>query len=200
MIDWLNSNSGGIQAIGSILSVLITIGLAGITWIYAILTNRLVKTAETQLRIQKESERASLQQDIIDRSLQFIFRINDDLNSLRASKSTYLVAKANFPNKQKEVETLNKDFLKHLQVLPDNNKMFVEIMFVSYQLQRLDDNSLWLDFEKIGNLIEKMFNVLPEDMDGYEATETVFKKYVKDFVAKCIAISSIGKIHQSDKK
>ena len=198
MCQYLNSNAGGIQAVSSILALLTTVVLAKITWKYVKLTKRLAETSETQLRFQKESEMASIQQDIIDRSLQFIFRINDDINSLHASKSSYLHAKTTFPDKQKEIESLNKDFLKDLLRIADK-KMFAEIMFVSFQLKRLQDNNLWKDFEQIGNVLEKIFNALSfsDNMDEYEATEAVFKKHVKEFVDKCIDISRIGKFQPS---
>jgi hypothetical protein len=42
MAHWLNANAAGIQALGSVATVLLTAVLAWITWRYAKLTQRLV--------------------------------------------------------------------------------------------------------------------------------------------------------------
>lgn len=110
--QYLNNNSGGIQAVSAILTVLTTFALAIITWIYVRLTKRLAESSEMQLRFQKESEQANLQQDVIDGSLKFIFRIKDDIDHLRASKFAYLSGKVEFPDKQKELKDLEKSFFE----------------------------------------------------------------------------------------
>jgi len=193
--QYLNNNSGGIQAVSSILAVLITFALAIITWIYVRLTKRLAESSEMQLRFQKESEQARIQQEVIDGSLKFIFRIKDDIDHLRASKFAYLSGKVEFPDKKKELKDLEKSFFEEAYKKIDN-QMFPELMFVSFQLQRLKDSNLWKDVEQMGELYKKMFEILfsGEDIAEYAAIEAEFMKHLKEFVFKCRDISKIGNV------
>ena len=48
ILQWLDDNAGGIQAIATIVLVVIT-------WRYVLLTNRLANAADTQAQLKKES-------------------------------------------------------------------------------------------------------------------------------------------------
>ncbi len=54
-MDWLNHNSGAIQALSSILIVGLTAVLAGVTWRYVSLTSRYVELTQALLEVQRET-------------------------------------------------------------------------------------------------------------------------------------------------
>jgi cell division protein FtsX len=190
--QYLNDNSGGIQAISAILTVITTIVLAIITWTYVKLTQRLAESSEENLIFQKESTQADLQQKIIDGSLKFIFRIKNDIDHLHTRKAAYLAGKAEFPDKEKELKELEKIFYEDAYNRIDN-QMFPELMFVSFQLQRFENNSLWKDLEQIGELYKEMFEALMscEDIAEFDKIEVTFMDLLKKYVFKCRDISKI---------
>ncbi len=55
---------------------------------------------------------------------------------------------------------------------------------------------MWKDFEQMGELYKKMFEILfsCEDMAEYEAIEAEFMEHLKEFVFKCRDISKIGNV------
>ena len=55
MLQWLNLNSGAIQALTSVLTLAVTAVLAIITWRYVRLTKDLTDVARAQLRGEREA-------------------------------------------------------------------------------------------------------------------------------------------------
>jgi hypothetical protein len=58
MWDWMNANSGAVQAFASIVNVLATLALVALTAAYVILTRRLATTTEKQLMAALEIQNA----------------------------------------------------------------------------------------------------------------------------------------------
>jgi hypothetical protein len=56
MWQFLNQNAGAVQAVSSIVGVVVTIVLVKITRDYVLLTKRLADAAAAQLRFQREAE------------------------------------------------------------------------------------------------------------------------------------------------
>lgn len=60
MLDWLSRNENLVQAIASIISVLVTVILAWITYSYVLLTQRLVESSDAQLSLLRASVSARI--------------------------------------------------------------------------------------------------------------------------------------------
>jgi uncharacterized protein (DUF2132 family) len=192
--EYLNDNSGAIQAVSAVLTFLVTVVLVIITTIYVFLTKRLSEVSEvskSQLRFQKKSEEYRIQQEIIDSSLKFIFKIKAAIDELRVERFGYLKTKKRFPDKEKEFK---EKFFQEVNRLILEKRFFEELMYISFKLKCLKDKDLWKDLEQMGDIYEKMINVLMscEDMDEYEKIDAVFMGHEKDFVIKCLDISKVG--------
>ena len=57
MIDWLNTNSGAVQGLAAIASVLVLLGLATVTWNYARQTRRIAEWTEQQAKATSQMVR-----------------------------------------------------------------------------------------------------------------------------------------------
>jgi hypothetical protein len=188
--EYLNDNSGAVQAASAALTFVVTTVLVMITAKYVSLTKRLSEASESQLRFQKESKEYSIQQEIIDGSLKFIFKIKDDIDNLQVKRITCLSQKEIVPVMAKDLED---QFLNEANKVLLETKFFPEFMFISYHLQRLKDDTLWQYLQKISDSYEKMINILTlgEGMDEYEKNEIVFLNLTKSFVMKCLDISKV---------
>ena len=60
MIDWLNENSGAVQGLGAIISVLVLFGLAVVTGWYAKQTKRIAQSTEHQARSSAQMVREAV--------------------------------------------------------------------------------------------------------------------------------------------
>lgn len=60
MIDWLNENSGAVQGMAAIISVLVLFGLAAVTWWYAKQTKRIAESTEHQARSSAQMVREAV--------------------------------------------------------------------------------------------------------------------------------------------
>jgi len=180
---YLNDNAGAIQAVSTVVLVIITA-------IYVWLTKQLSDASDSQLRFQKKSEEYRIQQEIIDGSLKFVFRIKDDSDKLSMKKFKYLMSKRNYPDKAKELE---KKFFEDVNSIILDRQFFPELMYFSFQLKRLKEKELWKDLEQMGDIYEKMIHILTscEDIDEYETINAEFLTHEKDFVIKCLDISKV---------
>jgi len=139
----------------------------------------------------KEKDRKDITADIIGNCLEFLFRLKDGLNDVATKKKTYLLLKGKFPEKAREME---KAIYQAAYDKADSG-IFQELMFISYQLKRIDDPSIWKDFEELGNLYESMSNILirnhDDDFKKYDEVEYIYNNKLKSFVDKCLNMTKV---------
>jgi len=142
-----------------------------------------------QRKIDKEQKREEIRNNIISETLRFVFRINEVLNDLWADKQV-------FENKQK---TSPQDASKYEQIMLkrfDENmskNIFAELNLQSYHLKRLEDQTLWRDFENLMNALRSLTDeiLLNTDIKKCGELDKKLKNLKKSFVEKCIELTKV---------
>jgi hypothetical protein len=176
ILDFLNSNSGAIQAVSTAILVIIT-------FIYMWLTKNL-------LRFQKESEEYKLQQEIIDGALKFIFRMENEIHTFYLMRYDYLKGTTSFPSE----ETPREELILKIEKQILDKQLMQELKYITFQVKRLKNKDLWKDLDKIGDIHEEMIEALrkADDIDEYYKIDKKYKKQREDFINKCLDISKVG--------
>lgn len=92
-----------------------------------------------------ESRRSKKEIDIISENLKYLFRTGQVYNNFLTDKSVFERMRSQYPEKASEL-------MKKMYENYDNSikeDFFPELMFQSFQLRRLKDQSFWQDFESL---------------------------------------------------
>jgi len=137
----------------------------------------------------KEKNKKNTTNDIIGSCLKFLFILKDGVNDIATKKKTYLLLKSKFPEKAGEMEKA----IYQAAYDKAEGGIFHELMFITYQLKRIEDSGLWKEFEAIGNAYESMINILIHDNDfkKYEEAEVIYNNKLKGFVEKCLCMTKV---------
>jgi hypothetical protein len=182
-MDFLNSNAGAIQAISTVILVLIT-------GVYVWLTRKLANVSASQLQFQKKSENFRLQQEIIDMAVKFIITSNTEIDKLELKKNDYFILKGKYPS---DAQELKKKFFSEIDRQIEGKGFMPEIVYISFQLKRLKNIDLWKDLDKIGATYEEMVKVLikSEDINKYKTIHSKYADQWADFVNKCLDVCKL---------
>jgi hypothetical protein len=155
------------------------VGYIFLGWLFGILSMLIAKWLQTKEDKQKK------ELEILSETLKYLFKVKQIYNNLLTDKSVLEKVLQQFPEKASDLEKrMHENFDKDIQ-----KAFFPELMFHSFQLKRLDDQSFWKEFEKVMNEFEALGNSIME-----KGSEAVILEHnartlalMKTFVEKCNA-------------
>ncbi|MCD4675952.1 MAG: hypothetical protein K8S18_08150, partial [Desulfobacula sp.] len=120
---------------------MLKIGYILLGWTLGILSTLFVRW----LQVREEKKKKEL--DILSDTLKYIFKIRQVYNNLLTDKNVIERVSKEYPEKIAGLETkMMERFDKELA-----DSFFPQLMFHSFQLKRLRDQSFWKDFEYLMN-------------------------------------------------
>lgn len=139
--------------------------------------------------IQERKEEQKKEIDIISDNLKFIFTTGNLYNNFRTDKVVFEKMSKAFPEKSSELErTMYENFDKNLK-----EDFFPQLMFHSFQLKRLKDESFWKDFEVIMNNYRELEDIImaQEKEEIISNLNSKINDLKKKYIEKCHAKTKI---------
>jgi len=151
----------------------------------------------TMLSSWRERKHAKLlkkedkENEIIGATLKFLFKSDEITNDLLADRELLEKSKKEFPGK---TSFLEQQMFKRLHGNITND-FFNELKFHSFQLKRLENQTIWRDFENLMNAFEEVTKLLSElqPLEKCKSSDIKYKNIEKDFVNKCIDLTKVDK-------
>jgi len=139
--------------------------------------------------LQAEENKKKNEIEIISDTLKYLFSIKQTYNNLLTDRSVFDKTHKEFPEKSNEIEkqmyeTFDREIAKDF---------FPQLMFHSFQLNRLEDKSFWKDFEKMMNKYEAFGKMIigQADMVRILDQNTELMALTKNFVDKCLSKAKV---------
>jgi len=131
--------------------------------------------------------RLKLANDIINDTLKFFFKTNDILNDLWIDKKIWAKIHAEDEIKSYEIEQ------RMLRRFEDHTKkdFFNELMYHSYRLRQLEDNSLFFEFESLMHAFKDLAGqvLVAKASHEYAQLDTRYQELKKSFLEKCAKVT-----------
>jgi hypothetical protein len=131
--------------------------------------------------------RLKLANEIINDTLKFFFKTNDILNDLWLDKKIWAKIHAEDQLKSYEIEQ------RMLRRFEDHTKkdFFNELMYHSYRLRQLEDNSLFNEFESLMHAFKDLAGqvLVAKTSNEYTQLDTKYQELKKSFLAKCAQVT-----------
>jgi hypothetical protein len=141
-----------------------------------------------RVKEEKETNRVKLTRQYIDDSLNYVFKINDIMTGIYSNWQTYELAKSSFPDRANELE--KKMFVEFEKKQQEG--LQAELMFISYKLNKINNDVLYKEFEEIINVQHNVMNcLLNRDEKGYMNVNPNYMTKLKEFVNRCIEICKL---------
>jgi len=135
--------------------------------------------------IQTRKEEQKKEIEILSDNLKFIFSTGNLYNNFRTDKLVFEKMCKSFPEKSSELERkVYENFDKNIK-----EDFFPQLMFHSFQLNRLKDKSFWADFEIIMNNYEELGKlIMAQEKDEIILNQnTKINGLKKKYIEKCHA-------------
>lgn len=135
--------------------------------------------------LQTREERRIKEIDIISGVLSYLFKIKQTFNNLLTDRMVLEQVRKQFPDRVPEME--RKMYARFDEEL--SKDFFPNLMFHSFQLRRIEDQTFWKDFEGLMNKCEDLGKT---SMGAIELGKVVklnedILELMKSFTEKCIA-------------
>ena len=133
--------------------------------------------------IQTRKEEQKKEIDIISDNLKFIFSTGNLYNNFLTDKVVFEKMCKAFPEKSSELERkMYEDFDKNIK-----ENFFPQLMFHSFQLKRLKDNSFWVAFEVIMNNYEELGKlIMAQEKDEIISNQnSKINDLKREYIKKC---------------
>jgi len=133
--------------------------------------------------IQTKDDKRKKEIEILSDTLKYLFKTKQTYSNLLIDKAALERATKKFPERLPELEReMYECFDREIK-----NDFFPDLMFHSFQLKRLEDDSFWKDFEKVMNEYEKLGKMIFElpDMDSILKQNNQIIKLMLAFTDKC---------------
>jgi len=140
-------------------------------------------SASRQRKTRDIEKKKEITNEVINDTIRFVFKANDILNDLWADKEVFIKMQKEKPEKAFGHEQIM------LKRFDENMKgLFSELMFYSFQLKKLDDRTLWQDFERLMESFRSLTTCLLNSgsIDDCRRLDIDYKDLKKRFVEKCI--------------
>ena len=148
-------------------------------WLLGILSMFIV------LRIQSKENKKKKEIEILSETLKYLFKTKQTYDNLLTDKSVLDKTRKEFPQKSSEFERhMYESFAKNIE-----KDFFPEMMFHSFQLKRLEDESFYKNFEIVLNKFETLGNRIMKESSKEMISEinTETMESIKAFFVKCNA-------------
>jgi hypothetical protein len=159
------------------------IGLIVLGWILGILSTLFARWLQTK------EEKKKKELEIISETLKYLFKIRQTYNNLVADKKVAEELSKKYPNKVPELKTkMLESFNKDIA-----NDFFPNLMFHSFQLKRLEDQSFWQDFEHLMNKYDALTEMTlgKREKENYSERNKEMMDLIKNFIDKCITKTKV---------
>ena len=146
-------------------------------------------SAWRQRKFTKKERYSELSDEIIGETLKFVFKINDILNDLWVDKELWKDKEKKDPQEAKKYEQIMlRRFDEHIRT-----DFFSQLMFHSFQLKRLKNQTIWTKFEKLMSTYEQLTKLIHkgEDKQIYESLDKEYKILKKDFIEYCVRTTKL---------
>ncbi|MCP3874878.1 MAG: hypothetical protein GY699_17215 [Desulfobacteraceae bacterium] len=159
------------------------IGLIVLGWILGILSTLFARWLQTK------EEKKKKELEIISETLKYLFKIRQTYNNLVADTKVTKELSKKYPEKApvleaKMLEAFNKDIA---------NDFFPNLIFHSFQLKRLKDQSFWQDFEYLMNKYDALTEMTlgKRKKENYSERNKEMMDLMKNFIDKSIAKTKV---------
>lgn len=162
---------------------MLKIGYILLGWTLGILSTLFVRW----LQVREEKKKKEL--DILSDTLKYIFKIRQVYNNLLTDKNVIERVSKEYPEKIAGLETkMMERFDKELA-----DSFFPQLMFHSFQLKRLRDQSFWKDFEYLMNKYNELTDMTIglREKENYSERNKEMMILIKKFIDKCVSESKI---------
>ena len=162
---------------------MLKVGLILFGWMLGILSTLFIRW------LQKKEDNKKRELDILSDTLKYLFKIRQTYNNLVTDRKVIEKLSKEYPQKISELET--KMFERFDREIADS--FFPNLMYHSFQLKRLQDQSFWKDFENLMNKYNELTDMTlgRKDKENYSERNKEMMMLVKDFINKCISKTKI---------
>ncbi len=140
-------------------------------------------------RLQTKEDKQKNEIEIISETLKYLFQTKQTYNNLLADRSLVDKSLEEFPKKTTELEKqMYARFDREIE-----RDFFPQLMFHSFQLNRIEDKSFWKDFEKLMGKYEALGKMIigQTGMDRISELNIELMELIKKFVEKCLAKAKV---------
>ena len=139
--------------------------------------------------LQAKEYKKNYEIEIISDTLKYLFSTKQKYNNLLTDRSVFEKTLKEFPEKSNEIEKqMYEKFDREIE-----KDFFPQLMFHSFQLNRLEDKSFWKDFEKMMAKYEAFGKMIIEQAEMVRISQqnTELMALTKNFVDKCLAKAKV---------
>jgi hypothetical protein len=159
------------------------VGFIFLGWLFGVLSMLIARW------LQSREDKQKKEVEIISNVLLYLFKVRDSFNDVFSDRLVLEESKKVFPEKVSELERniytrLNTELLRDF---------FPNLMFHSFQLQRMKDKTLWKDFEGLMNKYEELGKMLMgmAEIGMINKVNDDIMNVMKTYTEKCLAKAKV---------